>query len=125
MATENVNNFHAGGVYIYNVKKFNDSLIEIDNYESFIKCSSNSARFGKEIQWLGNDLFISAPQFTDSINLHKERGIIYRYNNAFNLKNEINFNQYNEYWEGEEGGARFGSKIHFIKNNSELNAYNI
>ena len=115
---QNDKHYHAGCVYIYNLTELNKNIsvfseinVNYTDYKIVIHASSSSARFGKQVLWHKNDLIVSAPQFTDYIGWKKERGCVFLYKNAFNLKKSNDYNDYTQYWEGDEAGARFGTKL--------------
>ena len=115
---QNDKHYHAGCVYIYNLTELNSKLpyfsvtdVNYTDYKIVIHASSSSARFGKQVIWHKNDLIVSAPQFTDYLGWKKERGCVFLYKNAFNLQKSNDYNDYSQYWEGDDAGARFGTKL--------------
>lgn len=107
----------AGKVYIYDLN--NGLPNNIANYSKTIQCSIDNSRFGDELLWHNNDLFVGSSLFGnwwDEITGHMETGKVYVYKNIQNFNTNLMKFDDASYCLIPKNDGRFG-KAMAIKNN--------
>ena len=112
--------YHAGAVYIYDLSIKNLTFV---NFKTMLYSSDRAARFGKRLEWVGEeDLVVSAPSYTtyNSEKVSNEQGMVYFMRGAANLDGDYSNMWAKSTFYTAEAGCRHGDTLHYSAKSGKM-----